>query len=171
MPAERRQAFRREPIIVDLDESGTNFVTVAPITWERRNDFGSAVIHQSTIQVNEAIRLFVDGDVPQLEASYADKFTDGQELLKLGLPESEFEKLPSELYYNQVLELLFAILEVNQLEHLRPLLDPNFQAPTESGGILSRLIGGLTTQNPESGDDSSSQDSIETPSEISPTPS
>lgn len=169
---ERRQAFRREPIEVELDPETS--VLVAPIPWEQRNDFGNEIIRQHVEAINEAVRVYIDpsSGIPQLEAKLTDKFTDPASLLSLGLLSGVWDSLKGQpLYYNQITELLIAICEVNQLDQLRPLVDPNSTTPTALSGIISELLSGLTSDTIpqiESGQDSSSAASIETPSEPSP---
>lgn len=168
---ERRQAFRREPIEIDLDETTT--ISVGPIPWERRTDFGNEVMRQHVEVINETVRLYADPDtgVPQLEAKLGEKFNDPKELLRLGLAEETFQSLPTNLYFNQIVEILKACCEVNGLTQLIPLIDPNSTTPTLLGGIVSDLTSGLgASPKIESGPDSSSPDSIETPSDSSLSP-
>jgi hypothetical protein len=166
---DRRQAFKREPIEVDL---GDRVISVGPIPWEKRNDFGDAVIGQYTTIINEAVVLFMDEatGAPQLDAKLKEKYSDPTQLLRLGLEDGAFEAATSEpLYENQIIALLLAICEVNSLSQLRAILDPNWDGPTTLGGLQS-VIGPLTPDSPttESGLDSSSPGSAETPSEPSP---
>lgn len=172
---ERRQSFRREPIVIVLDDERE--VLVAPVPWEQRGDFGNELMRQNAEVINEAIKIWIDPDsgIPQLEAKLQEKFTDAGILLRLGLPEGAYDEIKSwPLYSNQVTDILLAILEVNQLENLRPMIDPNSQAPTQLTGMLSSLLAGATEntgQETASGGDSSSPVSIDTPSSNSPTPS
>jgi len=168
---ERRQAFRREPIEVDL--GGDRIIVVAPLPWERRNDFGNEVIQQHVTILNDAVKIYVEPDtnIPQLQAKLGEKFTDPVQLLQIGLDAGAFETAMAEpLFMNQVVEILIAICDVNELEQVKALVDPNSTTPTVLSGILSDLLPGEeNTQKTESGPDSSSADSTEILSEISPT--
>lgn len=170
---ERRQAFRQESVDIDLAEDVT--ISVAPIPWERRTDFGNEVIRQHVEVINESVRLYADPDtgVPQLEAKLAEKFNDPNELLRLGLEPPVYEYLQSQtLYSNQIVAILLAICEVNELPQLVPLIDPNSTTPTMLGGIISELTSGLASSpRTVSGLDSSSPESTETPSSDSHSPS
>jgi hypothetical protein len=167
---ERRQAFRREPIEVELDNDLV--ISVAPVDWIRRSDFGNEVIRQNTEILNEAVRAYSDPDTgaPQLEMKLAERFNDGKELLRLGLDTETFDKVMEKpLYQNQLVELLLAICDVNELKKLKEILDPNFQSPTGDGTTLSTLVEAIS-QRTESGLDSSLQDSGTTTSETEPSP-
>ena len=125
---DRRQAFRREPLEVDLGDD--RIIIVDPLPWEARNDFGNQLVYQHTQITNEAVRLYVDPDtqVPQLEAKLGEKFTDPKRLLELGLSSGAFEVAYSKpLYRNQLTEILLAILDINELEQLKPMIDPKLQ--------------------------------------------
>lgn len=166
---DRRQAFRREPIEVDL---GGEVISIAPIPWLRRNDFGNEIMRQHSQILNEALQLYVTSDaedaVPQIEAKFAEKFTDPFALFKLGLDEPTYERLKelgSELYDNQIVEILLAICDVNKLNTLHPLIDPNSLTPSPVGGVISQLVEGEgSTPKTESGPDSSQLELVETPS-------
>ena len=172
---ERRQAFKREPIEVEL-APGDIFL-VDPIPWEQRNLFGDEVVRQNVELLNESVRIYIDeaSGAPQLEAKMAEKFSDYRRLFELGLSESAWAAVKGkQLYSNQVVEILLAICDVNDLSRLRPILDPNSTTPTKLGGMLSELMStppGESTQKIESGPDSSPQELTEEPSEPLLTPS
>jgi hypothetical protein len=161
--AERRQAFRRDPIEVDLGDD--KVISVGPVPWQQRNDFGDAVIRQNIQVINEAVSMYVDPDTsaPQLEAKLGQKFNDANELLILGLDEATYELVMaiSPLYYNQIIAILVAAAEVNELDQLLPLIDPKLLAPTTLGGLVSDLMMERMGDTPktESSPSSSSQDS------------
>lgn len=170
---ERRQAFRRDAIEVWLSEDEKDFISVAPIPWENRNDFGNELIRQHVEITNEAVRLWIDPETsaPQLEAKLGEKFTDARRLLELGLPQEAFAKIKDrQLYSNQIVALLLAVCDVNELQ-LGLLIDPNSPTPTVIGSSLSGLVAAQAqlTARIESGLDSSSQESLENESESSPT--
>lgn len=167
---ERRQAFRREPIEIELDED--TVLSIVPVPWERRTDFGNEAIKQHVQIMNEAVRTYVSDDgLPQLEMKLAEKFSDPRELLRLGLSSEVYEQIAErELYTNQIVEILMAICELNGLDQLKPLLDPNVVSPTTLGGMLSSAMAGNETPKTESGVDSSQPESVEKSSETSPIP-
>jgi len=168
---DRRQAFKREPIIVEL--SPEESISIDPIPWEQRTAFGDEVVRQNVSILNEAARIYVDEDsgAPQLEAKLTQKFTDPRRLFELGLIPETYEIIKDKkLYHNQVVEILLVIAEINDLPQLKPMLDPNSLTPTPLSGILSSLTTPGDVSLPiESGPDSSSPDSNETSSETSPT--
>jgi len=180
--SERRQAFRREPIEIDLTETFT--LSVAPIPWEQRNEFGNEVVKQHTAILNDAIKVYTDpeSNLPQLETALAEKIRDPGTLLKLGLDEVTYGLLDAgigmkKLYKNQTDEILLAICDVNGLEQIKPLIDPNSLAPATLGGMIDSLkvVAGIEdeedTPKIESGPDSSQPESPETQLEGSPIPS
>lgn len=170
---ERRQAFRREPIEVQLDE--TTVISVAPVPWQQRNDFGNEVVNQHVEILNNAVRMYIDADtgLPQLEAKMGEKFSDPDALFKLGLLPETYSAVKSlDLYHNQIVEILLAICDVNDVAQLKAMIDPNLTTPTKLGGILSGLIEPeADTQSPESGPDSLLGVSEEKLLETSPTQS
>jgi hypothetical protein len=167
----RRQAFKREPVEVELAPG--DVIYIAPVPWEQRNLFADEVVRQNVAILNEAVKIYVDEDtgVPQLEAKLTQKFTDPNKLFELGLlPETLAMLKTQNLYYNQVVEILLAIVDVNDLTQLKPMIDPNSLTPTPLSGILLDLVTpGTDSPKIESGPDSSSPDSEETSSEDSPT--
>lgn len=135
---DRRQAFRREPIEIDL---GGQIVSIGPISWEKRNDFGNELVGQHARILNEAVKVYVDeaSGAPQLELKLAQKFEDAGLLLQLGLTPEAKDQLPQDLYFNQVVEILLAICDINDLPQLKQLIDPNSPSPTLLGGLTSIL--------------------------------
>ena len=166
---ERRQAFRREPIEIDF---GDAVVSIAPVSWLRRNDFGNELLRQHSELLNEAVQIYIEEsaetEYPQMQAKFASRFSDPIMLLELGLDAATFQQgkaLAGELTFEQISEILLAICDVNKMDQLRPLLDPNSQTPTPLGTILSQLVAeGDDTPKTESGQDSSSPASTETES-------
>jgi len=172
---ERRQAYRREPI--ELDLGGEVILSIGPVSWMRRNDFGNEVMRQHSEILNDAPRIYVDEStetaIPQIEAKFAEKFSDPYLLFEYGLAPITFEVVKTlDLTFDQIVAILLAICDVNSMAQLHPLLDPNSLTPTPLGGILSTLAAGeIDTQKTESGPDSSSPESTEPSSVSSPTPS
>lgn len=170
----RRQAFAREPIEVDF--GGGVIVSIGPVPWEQRNDFGNEVMRQHVEILNEAVQIYVETDaedaVPRLQAKFAEKFTDPDALFKLGLDSETYEQVHDlHLFNNQIVAVLLAICDVNEMSQLHPLLDPNSLTPTTLGGIVSGMVEAESTLRTASGVDSSSTDSTEAPSDPSLTPS
>mgnify|MGYP003575073192 CR=1 FL=1 len=165
--AERRRATRREPIEVEV-EDGRVFVA-RPLPWMFANDLGDSIIQQNADAVNHTVRLYMDGDIPQLEASLGVKIKDWQALLKLAYPDDIDSFTEKPLDRTDCAELILAALEVNHLDHLKPLVDPNSPSPTTTGGNdSSALAGTLLGQKTESTPSSSSEDSEERTSSPSP---
>lgn len=162
---ERRQAYRREPIEIDL--GGDVIISIGPVSWMRRNDFGNEVMRQHSQLLNEAVKIYLEENiedaVPQLEAKFGDKFKDPYPLLELGLDEATYLTVKElDLTFEQIITILLTICDVNKLDQLHPLLDPNSQAPTPIGGLISNLVSGeQATQKTESSPDSSSLESNE----------
>ena len=161
--SDRRQAFRREPIEIDL--GGNQVISVGPISWINRNNFGNEVMRQHSEILNDALRIYVDESVenavPQLQAKFAEKFSDPYALFKLGLDaetNARVLQIGDELTFEQIVAILLAICDVNNMGQLHPLLDPNALAPTPLGGLIASLAAGEDIQKTESGLDSSSQD-------------
>src|SRR6185503_4890083 len=94
--SERRTAFRRDPIEIELEAEG-RLISVGPVPWEQRNDLGNEIVKQHTEELNDSVKSFVttidDIEVPQLEARLANKLKDPFVVLKLGLEDSEFNKV------------------------------------------------------------------------------
>lgn len=170
--SERRQAFRRDPIEIELEAD--RLISVGPSLWEIRNEIGNAIIKQHTDELNDAVKTFIaeDSEVPQLQVRLANKLADPFVIMQMALPEPEYSKVVDrKIYPNQITAILVAILEVNELEHLRALVDPNFSTPDGIGGIASLLTRTEddVTQKTGSGPVSSPGASPETQSGTSPT--
>jgi len=131
--AERRQAHRREPIIVEIREEE---VEARPLPWIQRNDLGNAVIEQYTAMLNSTMRSYVNPEtkVPELQMYLNDKLGNPIEILSMAYPNLDIK---DEWEWPEIYELIYAALDVNELGHLRDLIDPNFQTPTSAGGTSS----------------------------------
>lgn len=130
---ERRQAHRREPIIVEV--RGVD-LEARPLPWLQRNDLGNAVIRQYTEMMNSTMRSYVNPETnaPELEMYLNDKLQDPIEIIQLGYPDMEIKP---EWEYPELYDLIYAALDVNDLEHLKELVDPNSLTPTSNGGTNS----------------------------------
>jgi len=164
---ERRQATRREPIEVEIDD-GRLFIA-RPLPWLEANDLGNMIVKQNAESFNEFVRLYVSDDgVPQLEAALKQKVNDWTPILRAAFPEdaddNEKWTKPRILTNDECADLVLASLDVNHLEHIRHLVDPNSPTPTLPGGI-DTLLSGEDGQKTTSTADSASVDSPE------PTPS
>ena len=165
---ERRRATRREPIEVEL-EDGRVFIA-HPLPWMAANDLGDQIIQQNADAVNNTVRLYMDGNIPQLEASLGVKIKDWQALLRLAYPsEAEITSL-SENAPNRddCAELILAALDVNNLVHLKPLVDPNSPTPTTTGGndssALAGILPGVKTESTPSSSSEESEEKTSSPS-------
>jgi hypothetical protein len=169
--SEQRQAHRRESIVTEIDEKLS--FEAKPLQWQARNDFGNSIVQQHAQSVNEAVKLYVDPDtdVPQLEAKLYERVQDPMALLALAYPEVKADAYRN-LTWRQLIELLLAALDVNELQHLKRIIDPNSQPPTENGGTQSSdgAMENLLGQRIESLVGSSSQESAEPLSSGSPSP-
>lgn len=162
--SERRQVFRREPIIVAF-ENGREF-EARPLSWLQRNDLGNEIVTQSAQVINEFVSVWVDetSGLPQLEAKFHEKLIDPVAVIARAYPSVDKADL-AELTFDELMELIYAALEVNHLNHLKPLVDPNYPTPTKLGGTdTSEGMTILDGQKTESSLDSSSSASIEVPS-------
>lgn len=166
---DRRQIHRRTPITLVFDNGSE--IIARPLPWMQRNDLGQEIINQNTEAVNDAVRLMMDeeSNLPQLELRLSNKLANPLQVLRVGYPDVE-SNFYSELSFTDITEALLALLEVNQLEHLKPLVDPNSLPPTESSGTSSSEAG-TTEAGPkiESSPNSSSSDLVEAISSTSPT--
>lgn len=158
---ERRQAHRREPI--EAEVRGKVFVA-EPLPWMTSGDLGSEIIKQNADATNNAVRLYMDGDIPQLEMSLIRKISDWDALLKIAFPKNESKDWAG-FDVDECALLALTAMEVNHLEYLNHLVDPNLPALTPNGGNESSEIPetGLG-QKTESTPNSSSEASTETPS-------
>lgn len=135
--SERRQVHRREPIIVELD-NGREF-EARPLPWLKRNELGNEIVTQGVEKVNDFVRMYVEEtdigtSIPQLEMSFIDRLKDYPKILGMAYPQQPPEDF-EDLSFEEIIELLVAALEVNKLDPLRPLIDPNAPSPIEPGGI------------------------------------
>lgn len=139
---ERRQAARREAITVVV-HTGAEFVA-EPLPWMQANDLGNEIVRQNAASVNEFLRVYVnDEGLPQLEMTFRNKISDWATVLQLAFP-----SYPDQLWdftSDECADLVIAALEVNHLENLRHLVDPNLNAPMNLGGTGSSEESGLTS--------------------------
>jgi hypothetical protein len=133
MMPERRQAHRREPIVVEVRGED---VEARPLPWIQRNDLGNAVIGQYTSMLNSTMRSYVNPktNAPELQMYLNDKLGDPVEILNMAYPGLDIR---DEWEWPELYELIYAALDVNELGHLKDLIDPNFRTPTNDGGTSS----------------------------------
>lgn len=159
--AERRQAHRREPIEIEVRGK---VLEAHPLSWIKRNDLGNEVMRQYSDLLNTSLRAVKNEDpeaVPELQMYLNDKIADPVTLIMMGYPDIERGFL-DELEYPELLDLIYVALEVNELESLKGLIDPNYRTPTTSGGIESGEDQPETdTPKPQSSPDSDSPESQE----------
>lgn len=133
--AERRQAARREPIEIST-EDGRVF-TAHPLPWMQASDLGNNILEQNIQSANELVHLWVnDAGLPELQMKFSQKITDWQTPLRLAYPNEPEEKWhePFDLSSDELAEILLVALEVNHLEHIKHLVDPNSPTPMKPGG-------------------------------------
>lgn len=139
---ERRQATRREPIEVEVADG--RVFTAIPLPWMQANDLGNEILRQNQEGTNEFIRMYVNDDgLPQLEMKLKQKIMDWASVLKLAFPsvEDSYWHEPTDLDADQCAQLVLASLDVNHLEHIKHLVDPNSPTPTLPGGMDSSVPG------------------------------
>jgi len=138
-----------------------------------RNDLGNEVVRQATQSLNEFVKIYTEPElnIPQLEAKLDERLIDPGIVLHMAYPnakDGEFD----DLVYSELIELIFAALDVNGLERLKRTIDPNSLPPTEDGGmrtsevgeiIGARLVSMLGSSSPESPE----QKSLDSPTEKS----
>lgn len=153
--AERRQATRRDPIEVEVDDG--RIFTAHPLPWLRANELGNEIVRQNVESANDLVSLWMnDADMPQIEMKFKQKISDWGPVIGIAFPDEPLEKWnePRALGHEELAECVMASLEVNHLEHLKHLVDPNSQTPLTNGGLSSILgegIGTKTTSTPDSG--------------------
>jgi len=157
---ERRQAIRRESIIVEV--RGTDF-EAKPLPWLIANELGNEVIRQNAEAANNAVKMYVEEDtnIPQLEAALHRNISDWGKFLCLGYLDNKPDDF-KDFDTDELHELGKAILEVNHFDYLLPLIDPNGASPTLTGGNEATAIGDGPRMS--SLPDSFSTESPETPS-------
>lgn len=136
--AERRQAVRREPIEVEV--RGTVY-KAEPLPWLVANEIGNIIVTQNAEAANNAVRMYATEDnIPQLEAALKRNVSDYGAFLIKGYPGTKKEEYdPYDA--DELFELSKAMLEVNHLDYLINLIDPNSASPTESGGTATPEVG------------------------------
>lgn len=172
---ERRQAQRRQPIEIEVRE---RVVEARPLPWMKRNDLGNEIMRQYSEMLNSTLKSYVEDRtdkpeseepiVPQLEIYLNDKIKDPGAVVRLGYPDyyntEADDQFFDKLDYGEMLDLIYASLDVNHLETLKELVDPNSLAPASSGGPSSPGEDQSDTPSQPSTQDSSSQESDETTS-------
>jgi len=156
--AERRQAARRAPIEVELQDG--RVFTAEPLPWMEANDLGNLILQEQAASANDAVRLYMEDNLPQLEVSLRLKVMDWQPILRKcypGITDAQWSD-PAAPSRDECADLVIASLEVNNLEHLAPLVDPNFQTPTNRGGSDISESGTMMTAGQKTTSTSESSD-------------
>lgn len=151
----RRQAVRREPIEVEVRGK---VYEAKPLPWLEAGALGDEILQQNTTAVNNAVKMYVEGDLPQLEAALVRKLSDwGAVLIKAypGTKAEEYQPYEAE----ELFELGKAALEVNHLDSLIQLIDPNSPSLDPIG--MNETTGAGDGQKISSIPNSSSEDSPE----------
>ena len=142
MDDSRRRVFRRESVTIEL-ESGLELVA-RPLPWQQRNDFGDLIMQDYLKAMNESLQAIASEDesTPQLIGALADKLRNLDGMFKAAFPEVIDDDLITSLTYEEILNCIMVALDVNKLDKLKPLIDPNFQAPGLTSGNLGALADG-----------------------------
>lgn len=155
--AERRQATRREPIEIEIQGDDRVFVA-EPLPWIQANDLGGEIVKQNADAFNHYVQMYVDEDsgLPQLEAQLKKKLSDWNAVLRMAYPNVDDKQWtePRVLSLDECADLVLAALDVNHLEHIKHLVDPNSPTPMLDGGISTSTSGEdgqKTTSTPDSG--------------------
>lgn len=136
--AERRQAARREPIEIETAD-GRVFIA-HPLPWMQANDLGNEIMRQNVEAANDLVHMWIDdAGLPELQMAFHVKIKDWNSVLKLAFPGEDEAKFhdPADPSSDECADLVIASLEVNHLEHLRHLVDPNSPTPMKPGGTSS----------------------------------
>lgn len=152
-----RQTTRPTPRQITAGPDGHVF-TAAPLPWRKRNDLGNLINSSYMDSITEAIRAFTeDGErVPEVKVNFRESLFDWEGVFKLSYPTedaAEFEKL--DIY--EMREVLCGALEVNGLESLRYMIDPNFQNPLVTTENQAGPTDGQKTTSSEGSGDSATQ--------------
>lgn len=163
---ERRRVVRREPIIIETDNGEFE---AHPLPWQQRNDLGDLLIQTYVASVSAMVgAIRMDAETGQVAGGHLDdKVFDWAGLLALGFPSvesREFDKL--DIF--EMRELVKASLEINDLDHLSFMIDPNSRSQSSAEEAEE-----ATSDGPKimSTPDSGSADSQEVRSNSSPTQS
>lgn len=123
---QRRQVTRRDPIIIETSQG--EFVA-KPVPWRMRNDLGDGVIQSYIDSTNEFLGAFKTGpDGKLIGGVFDDKAFDWNAVLALAFPDMDHEVF-DKLDIWEMREVLLASLEVNDLESIKHMIDPNSPAP------------------------------------------
>ena len=148
--SDERRVSRKEGISVHIERIDKTY-TAEPLPWRKRNDFGDEVIQQYLSALNKAIDEGKEGLIARLMESEI-KY---DELVKMGFPGSSPKDVEN-LSFHEILALLGAALDVNDLSRQMYMLDPNLPAPMlEPGTDNGANDDGQKTTSQE---DSSSQE-------------
>ena len=160
--AERRQAARREPIETELQDG--RVFTAHPLPWMVANDLGNEIVRQNLEAANDLVKLWVgDAGLPEIQMQFEKKISDWKALFVIAYPNEPEEKFndPQQPSLDESADLILAALDVNHLEHVKHLVDPNYQPPMTPGGIASLATEGESSTKTASTPDSGSVDSAE----------
>lgn len=129
---ERRQVARQQPLEVEVWDG--RVYEAHPLPWLERNDLGNEILRRYNESFNEAIQAYTDPEgTARLNVLLEDKIKEPLEILKLAYPKDSFEGL----HWPEIFELIYASLEVNNLNQLKPLIDPNSLTPEKNSGTSS----------------------------------
>lgn len=131
--AERRQVARRDPIIIETSQGD---VVVEPLPWMQRNDLGDKILQSYAESINSMVgAMSTDPETGRVStggAHFDDKAFNWDGIIDLALPSVD-RGLIDKLDITELRTCLLASLEVNKLESLGSMIDPNFQPPSQEG--------------------------------------
>jgi hypothetical protein len=142
--ARERMATRREPITVTVDIGASKPVefVAKPLPWTKRNDVGDAVNLMYGAALTHELQATRDeeGNLTALQGGLFEKGMDYRGLFVLGYSEYDVDddgevsvkaEPPKSLMgafnrleFDQMIEVLTAVLDVNGLDRIKHLLDP-----------------------------------------------
>ena len=166
---EGRRVTRREPITTTVVLGGGKEVEFIahPLPWRKRNDFGEALNSMYSAALNEELKIDTnaEGVAVGLVGGFFDAHMDYPGLFTLGYstyddelnaiePAAALTKTFDQLDFDPMIEVLGAVLEVNGLERIAHLLDPERK--------VLRLTGASESANEET---TSAGEKMESPSD------
>lgn len=125
---DERRVSRKEGISVHVERIDKTY-TAEPLPWRKRNDFGDEVIQQYLSALNKAIEQGKEGLIARLMESEIDY----EKLCKMAFPTSSPKDIEN-LSFHEVIAILGAALDVNDLSRQMYMLDPNLPAPMPEPG-------------------------------------
>jgi hypothetical protein len=125
---EERRVTRREPVttVVVLDNGKEATFAAVPLPWRKRIEYGEALNRMYSASFNQMLQgIRNDADeLVGIEGTLFEASMDYPALFALGYPDRKVEELDA-LDFDQMIEVLHAVLTVNGLGRLTHMLDPD----------------------------------------------